>query len=385
MKSKRRKRTLIIIASIALVLILVGIGGWQLMMGYFMRQYYESEYKPTTLAADMIGDFPSEYHLTDVPWFSTELLTCQSNSLQIIAAQHGIQEPRNHFDFLMGFTYGATKLPGVGFSPYGTDPEMGLMVAAPYVGLEKQYYITDNADLYRRALRSFIAQGYPVRVALDFGTLYGLSEFIAHSDVLVGYDAQGFYYYETVCIDPAKCEAGEYAPGEDGLYVSDRILLEAVLGQSKPLKYPWRYALTIFTPAATVTDLKPVWTQNSVALLGGNQYGPQTGADAIEAIAEDIAQKGPKYDIESIAMGVEVAIRTRPDNATYLQQAFPEDAEMQRAAGLLDQAAEAYRAAQIALADGIADQAEADAIANEFRIAAAAERAVGEIFAAYGQ
>ncbi len=35
----------------------------------------------------------------------------------------------------------------------------------------------------------------------------GTDEFLAHSEVLVGYNADGFYYYETTCIAPATCEA----------------------------------------------------------------------------------------------------------------------------------------------------------------------------------
>ncbi|MBN2005824.1 MAG: hypothetical protein JXA21_20875 [Anaerolineae bacterium] len=385
MKLQQTPNGWVIAGIVLLVLVAGGVIGWQWLMRHFMRQYYESAYQPLPLTAETLGDFPAEHHLPDVPWIATGLPTCQSNSLQMIAAQHGVKRPRRHLDFLMGFTYGASELPGVSFAPFGTDPETGMKTAAPYVGLERRYYVTGDATLYRRALRHFLAQGYPVRVALDMGRLYGVKDFIAHSEVLVGYDAQGFYYYETVCIEPATCDAGDHGPGETGLYVTDETLLAAVHSQSRQLKYPWRYTLTIFEPGETAIDLKPVWEQNSAALLGGNPYGPKTGADAIEAAADPISRRGAKFDDANTAVMVNVAADTRRDNATYLREAFPGDEQLERAARLFDEAALAYQAIHTALADGIADQTEAEEIAAQFRVAANAERAAGEIFAAYGK
>ena len=280
----------------------------------------------------------------------------------------------------MGFTYGASELPGVGFPPFGTDPETGMAVAAPYLGLSRRYYVTDDADLYRNALRHFLSRGYPVRVAVDMSTLYGTSEFIAHSEVLVGYNPDGFTYYETVCSAPATCQPGKREPGQEGLFVSDTVLLEAVRAQSKPLKYPWRYALTIFEPGPTASDLAPVWAQNSLALVGGNPYGPKTGADAIDALAEQIERRGGRFDVTTIETGIEIATITRPNNAAYLREAFPDDEDILQAAAHFERAAEAYRAILPLVAGGIGDQEDAARIALHMRTAAAAEREAGEIF-----
>ena len=187
--------------------------------------------------ADGIGDYPAKHHLDDVPWFATEGAYCQSNSLQMIAAQKGIEEPRGYFDFLMGFTYGAVEMPGrMGFFPY-TDPETGFVVAAPHLGLQRRYYVTDDEALYIDALRYYLAQGYPVRVGLDAAVLYDLEEEMPHSEVLVGYDETGFYYYETVCVPEMGCEPCHLPPGEQGLHIPDQALLDAVLGQAKALSY----------------------------------------------------------------------------------------------------------------------------------------------------
>ena len=84
----------------------------------------------------------------------------------MIAAQNGIERPWRHLDFLMGFTCGAGELPGVGFLPVGADPETGLLVAGPYLGLVRRYYVTDDAGLYLDALSFNLSQGYAVRVPL---------------------------------------------------------------------------------------------------------------------------------------------------------------------------------------------------------------------------
>jgi hypothetical protein len=388
MEDRRRNRWLIGlgIAGAGLVLCLVaGLVGWRALMRYFVCQYYEGEYQPIPLTAADVGHYPAEHHLDDVPWISTGEPLCQSNSLQMVAAQRGIERPRRHFDFLMGFTYGATQIPGgLAFYP-GTDPETGFVAAAPYLGLVRRYYTTDDETLYLDALRTYLAQGYPVRLGLDMGLLHDLGEPIPHSDLLVGYDDGGFYYYETVCLPGVPCEPGHRPPGDEGLYVAEGKLLDAVQGQAEMLEYPWRYSLSIFEPAPLEQDLGPVWTRNGQSLAGGARYGPPQGADFINKLADEIEERGTSVDVEEIGPGLEVAAYVRSDNAAYLRDAFPGEADLERAAALFDQAAASYQAALDAVADGIADGGEAGQVAAWLRAAAAAEREVGEILMARGR
>jgi hypothetical protein len=388
MKQNRARKwgtALGIAAGVLVLLIAGGLIGWRLLIKYFTDQYYQKAYAPITLTAEGIGETPAEHHLADVPWIAASLPVCQSTSLQMIAAQQAIVQPRQYFDFLMGFTYGATSLPGVEFAPFGTDPETGFAVAAPYLGLVRRYYVTDDEALYLRALRYYLAQGYVVRLALDMGALYGAEEFLAHSEVLVGYDAAGFYYYETTCIAPATCEPGQRQPGAEGLYVPDGRLLDAVRSQARPLSYPWRYALTVFEPGPVEEDLEPVWKQDSQAMLGGAQYGPTMGADAVEALAERIEQRGTRSDASEIRTAMELTVQFRLDNAAYLRGAFPGDPDIEQAAALFDQAAASYQAVRDAVGDGIAGQTEAGQIAAHLRDAAVAEREIGEILLARAQ
>jgi hypothetical protein len=285
----------------------------------------------------------------------------------------------------MGFTYGAVAVPGsVGVNPF-TDPEPGFAVAAPYLGLVRRYYVTDDEGLYLDALRYALSQGYAVRVALDVAVLYDLDGELPHSDLLVGYDETGFTYYETVCFPELPCEPCHLPPGEEGLRMSDQTLLDAVLGQATMFSYPWRYSLTVFEEGPREDDLGPIWTRNGNSLIGGARYGPREGADAIDELAAAIEERGAKIDVCEVTWGLEAAVFTRRANAAYLGEAFAGQADIERAVALIDRAADDYDAALNAIDDGITGQAGANRIAAWLRDAAAAEREAGEIFLARGQ
>ena len=374
-----------IAGGLVMVFAVAGLLGWRALTRFFLRQYYEGNYHPLELTTEEVGDYPAEHLLDNVPWIATRETLCQSNSLQMIAAQQGIEQPRRYFDFLMGFTYGASEIPGgLGFFP-GTDPETGFVVAAPYLGLIRRYYVTDDEALYLDALRYYLAQGFPVRVGLDYGKLHDMEEGAPHSDLLVGYDGAGFHYYETVCIPPAPCQPGYLAPGERGLHVPDDKLLEAVRDQAEMLEYPWRYSLSIFETGPLEQDLRPIWTRNGRSLIGGAQYGPRQGADVVDGLATEIEKRGTSIDATEIRPGLEVAVCVRQENADYLREAFSGNADLEQAAGLFDRASGNYQAVLDAIEDGVGDRAEAEQIATWLRDAAAAEREVGEIFVTRGK
>jgi hypothetical protein len=340
--------------------------------------YYRISYKPLKLSAEAVGDFPPQYHLDDVPWISTKESYCQSNSLQMIAAQKGIEKPTGYFNFLMGFTYGAFEMPAeLGFFPF-TDPETGFVVAAPYLGLVRRYYVTNDESLYLDALRYYLSRGYPVRVGLNVCTLRGEEGQLPHSEVLVGYDEMSFYYYETVMDEPRHLP-----PGEKGIRVHYQTLLEAVRGQAKVFSYPWRYSLTIFEEGPLREDLRPIWARNGRSLIGGAEY-THWGAGAIEGLAKRIKERGVKLDVSKVRWGIDAAAYTRRDNATYLREDFAGQADIERAADLFDEAAKLYAEALSALEKGIANQTEADQIAGMLSEAAALEREIGKIFLAQG-
>jgi hypothetical protein len=167
-------------------------------------------------------------------------------------------------------------------------------------------------------------------------------------------------------------------------------LLDAVANWSGAFSTPWRYALTIFEPGPVERDLKPIWTRNGELLAGGSRFGPRQGADAIEEAAAQIEKQWAALDLAntdfgSLRCGIEAASYTRHSNATYLRAAFSGQTDVERAAGLFDEAAELYTDALAALEDGVADQSEAKGIANTLRDAAALEREIGQIFLTRGR
>jgi hypothetical protein len=393
-RTRRWGRGLVIACGVLVLLAAGGLVGWRLLVTFFQHQYYRESYAPIALVSDDVGDYPASHHLDDVPWIATREWYCQANSLAMVAAQHGIDASTDRCSFLMGFTYGAVEVPGsVAVNPF-TDPEHGFAVAAPYLGLARRYYVTDDETLYLDALRHYLSLGYAVRVGLDVAVLYDLEGQLPHSDLLVGYDETGFAYYETVYLPGVPCEPCQRVaessrlslpPGEEGLWVSDQTLLDGVLSQATMFSYPWRYALTIFEEGPVEDDMGPIWTRNGDLLMGGVRYGPRQGADAIDKLAEGIEKRGARVDVSDVRWGLEAAVFTRRGNAVYLRTAFAAQADVEHTAELFDQAADAYARALASLEDGIADQAEADQIAAWLRGAALAEREAGKLFLARGE
>jgi len=381
------KRPLVVglIGGASLVLGVVGIVGWRMLTTQFVHRYHRETCDPIELSAKDVRDCPASYHLTDVPWIATEEWTCSANSLAMVAAQHGMDVSTAHCNFLMGFTYGASAVPGSTIVQFFGEPEAGLRAAAPHLGLERRYYVTDDETLYVDALRYYVSQGYAVRLGLDVSVLYDVGEASPHSDLVVGYDGARFAIYETVCLPDFPCEPRYLPPGEEGLWVSEEKVLAAVLSQARLFSYPWRYSLTIFDSAPLASDLGPIWTRNGNLLIGGADYGPAQGADAIEGLADSIERRGPRIDVSELLPPLGAAIWNRADNAAYVREAFAGQPDLERAAAFFERAAEDYWAVLTALDDGIADQAEAEYVARHLRSAAGAEREIGEIFVARGQ
>ena len=353
------------------------------MRNFFAQQYYRRSYSPIPLTAVQVVTHPSAYHLSNVPWIGAAVPMCQTISLQMIAAQQGLEKSRSYFDFLMGFPYGAGEIPGgLGFFP-ATDPETGFVCAAPYLGTVRRYYVADDAALYLRALRSFIAQGYAVRIGLDMAALYDAPGAMPHSDVFIGFDEGGFFYYEAVCRPPAPCPPCHFPAGEQGLYVTDDKLLRAVAAMARSFAYPWRYSLTVFEKAQRVTDWKPLFKRNGDALIGGSWFKMRWGSKVFDVLAERIDQQGTRFDAEPWRLGLEMSAYTRRENAAFLRSEFATEAEVLRAAELFDQAAGLYQNIHTALASPLTDRAQVNRLAEGLHAAANLERAVGQIFLIY--
>ncbi|MCL6509616.1 MAG: hypothetical protein K6U78_02905 [Anaerolineae bacterium] len=117
-------------------------------------------------------------------------------------------------------------------------------------------------------------------------------------------------------------------------------------------------------------------------MIGGKRWGQVWGAAAIEHQAAEIERGGEQFNFASLALALEIGAVTRPDNATYLREAFGERPGLLQAADRFDEAGQAYAAAQGAVAGGVATRAAARRVADHLRRAAAAECAAGQQFLA---
>ncbi len=327
----------------AVALVIAAIGGYQYVIRSFIQAYYLSEYRPEVLTAAELGAPPATHRLTDVPWLSETPALCQSISLRMLAAQQGRLEPRPTIDFLMGFTWGATAIPRrTGFFP-GQDPEVGFLRAAPHLGFTRRYLTTDSADDFVRALKTFLSKGRAVRVAVDRSLLLEARGAVPHSVVLIGYDAEGFEYYEPTCDDVKRCAAMERAPGQPGLKVTTAQLLLSTESQALVFQYPWKYQLLVLEPSsAPVPELSTLLVVNGRALMGMKGAGPSTGSVAVGDTANAIERHGKDVVTPELLRGVRIAALVRRDDSIALSSLFAARSELAPAAEALDEAGKAY-------------------------------------------
>jgi hypothetical protein len=352
---------------------------WNLLLRPLRGWYFRHSYNPQSIE-EGLGSSPAQHRLDTVTWKSTRIPACITTSMQMIASHFGIAPPRRTIDFLMGFTYGAGELPGIGYMPVGADPETGFQEAAPYLGLKGYYFITNDPVLYLEAIRFHLAQGNPVRLPLDMGALYGTDDLIPHSEVFIGYDEDGFEYYEPVCLPPATCQPAAHRPGERGCYATKERLLEAVDSQSSFFNYPWRYALSLFEVGPFSDDMHKIWQRNGRNLVGGQRMGMRWGAASTEHLASQIERQYQNLDNERLQLIMEIGAFMRRENAVFLREIAGDSPELLCAADLFEKSARCFKNGLDALRRGITTPEEAQAIGKWLREIAADEREAGEIF-----
>ncbi|MCU0698259.1 MAG: BtrH N-terminal domain-containing protein [Myxococcaceae bacterium] len=351
-------KTVLIVSGL---LLLAGlIGGYLVVMRGAVQAYYGAEYRAEPLPAAMLGTPPPTFRLTDVPWFSERLDHGASSSLRMLAAQQGRLVPRATIDFLTGITWGARPIPRrSGFLP-GQDVEAGLLRAAPLLGFTRRFVTTDSADDFVRAVKTAIAGGRAVRLALDRAMLLEQRGLVPHSVVVVGYDEAHFEYYEPWCDDDARCTPAERPAGHPGLSVPTARLLLAVESLSLAMQYPWVYQFVVLEPAgAPAIDLSTLLAINGRGLIGQRTAGPSVGSVAVEDTAKALERHGNDVVTPELSGGVALAAAVRRDDAEALVTLFPARPELAKASEALDEAARQYAKAHQALQAKALEQATA--------------------------
>ncbi len=347
--AQRRFPWKVVVASAAVLLVVAGIGAYLVAMRGFVHAYYLAEYQLTPLTNAELGEPPARFRLTDVPWLSEPAPLCQSVSLRMLAAQQGRVEDRSTLDFLMGFTWGASPIPRrSGFFP-GQDPEPGFLRAAPHLGFTRRYLTTDSAEDFVKGLKTFLSKGRAVRVALDRSMALDERGLTPHSVVLIGYDENGFEYYEPTCDDVKRCQPGEQPEGSAGLTLSTERLLLAEESQSLAFQYPWKYQLLVLDKGPIVPSLETAVQRNARALIGAKGQGPSSGSVAVGETAKAIEQHGQDVVTPELLRGVRLAAQVRREGAATLLALFPGRAALGQASDLLRDASSGYTAASHAL------------------------------------
>ena len=341
---------------------------------YFQHKYYNSTYEPEEISNDAVKSYPPHHRINGIPWISYRKLYSQPALLQMVARKHGIREDLGYFNFLIGFTYGAIYRNGMDvFSPY-TDYASGFKEAAPYLGLKMRCLTTNDSNVFLKTVRSYISRGYPVAVELDAAKLWKEGEISPRIELLIGYDKDGFEYFE-----PGK--ENRFKAWSRGLRVSDVVLSEAVISMTDNFLIPWKFAFIVFEKAAKKDDIKEVWSKNGNALVG-KKVGPLAyGSLAISQFARRF--KGTRK-IKDIKL-MEAAAYTRIDNAKFLRSYFPHDKEIKKAASLFAEAGSRYKKILNMVEKGVENKQQATEVSDLLINAASLEKEAGEIFLQQGK
>jgi hypothetical protein len=309
---------------------------------YFRTKHYIEEYEPIYIAPKHIADYEDEYFIEGLTYVSYENAYCNTAALEMIGLKHGIDRALHYYNWLTGFSYGAAAFLPDYLAMYGpyTDPESGNKFAAPFLGLKRNYFVTNSKDLYTEAIKSYLSRDYPLRIALDAGTYANLGRFVGHSILLVGYNDSEVIYYETGLSDRRIQDH----PGES---MSWEIFMDSVKSMSSVFGYPWTYNFTVFTEAYAETDIINVWQRNADNMIGFDYKSVVYGSKAIFALAEALEDRAlTDSEKESLKGDLEQSTFTREDNSNFIQSNFDESLLLE-AADLLKEASEIYSSIDI--------------------------------------
>ena len=335
--------------------------------------YIEKEYEPKWISEADIGQYPSEAHVSNVPWISYNKSYCASTCLQMVAYKYGIREPVEYFNFLMSFTYGASMEVFNSFAFFipGSDPIPGFKQASKYLGLQYHFLVTSDKKLFLDMCKYLVSQDKPVILPVDAGKLYNLTYPALHFVLLVGYRGEMFYIYEPVLGEE------KFSLDEEGVEFSKEAILEAAGVFNEVFHLPWKYSLIYFTKAGEpVKNLAPLLRKNGELQVGFKYFIICTGAKAIETLANHTAQG--KINLEEQMFGIHLAMVSRFDNAKFLKTRFSDNKLVVEAANKLEEAAKIYEQILELMRNGITPH-EREQIVNLLFQAAKYEEDAGKL------
>ncbi|AGK99168.1 hypothetical protein [Clostridium pasteurianum] len=314
------------------VAIIVIIFLYFLIINFYQKKYYDQAYRPKSIKFGRIPRYPEKTVIEGLKGVSSEKQYQEAAAIKMINDKVYPKESisTDNINFLMGYTYGVSfNSIKKNFIPF-SEPIEGLRIAAPFMGLHMDYRTTYSPNAFVGSIKEYISQGYPVMVQLDMSTLLGTDGFYPNSELLVGYDRAGFYYYETMGKD-----------NKEKKYVSKQKLIDATNKLNAKFRKPWRYGFCIFTTREKNININKILKRNGNSLTGEINKAVYSGAKAIKEFAK-VLKETNNFNNQWI---LETLAYTRKDNAKFLEERFKDNNEIIEASKLFNIASENYKKA----------------------------------------
>ncbi len=158
------------------VVLIAGISA--LISWCYGYRYPYMTYKPKPIPVGISEvSIPNSAMVKDVPWLAIPqkgVGRCQTNLLLMAARKYGARIPDYVATIALRYTLGIMYQPDSKFLFSGNDPERGFPLAAEALGLTREFYISNDPELFIHALKYYLSQDFPVKINVMPSVLYQL-------------------------------------------------------------------------------------------------------------------------------------------------------------------------------------------------------------------
>ncbi|MBN1647244.1 MAG: C39 family peptidase [Spirochaetales bacterium] len=302
--------------------------------------FQDLSYKSKAIDTNPAPDYPPEFHISGLTWIATEKAYCIPTCLQMIGEWNGIHEPVEYYNWLSGFSYGATyKDNFASFMPI-SDAMRGIMFASEFLGLERNLYGSNTPREYITAIKNVLSRGIPVMIMYDYNVLTEETFFFPHAAIITGYSEDTFFYYEPGFHEEYTPDAGK------GKEAPIRLLMDGIMNLHRKFGLSDGYHYMIFSRTAMRTDFDAVWKRNAEMSrrMSISFINLHTGVKAFRALAKEIQQKQLPERVWSSIFPVwfSFGAYSREDNAGFIENRFASSPHCRELTSLLRDASAKY-------------------------------------------
>ncbi|MGQ4891590.1 MAG: hypothetical protein ACP6IP_03775 [Candidatus Njordarchaeia archaeon] len=315
------------ILSISLYLILILLLALFYVLPRIMRRrYYMEKYKPVKIKASDIGEVSAKARI-GMQWKPYPKNYSIAAALKMAHDFYHEENVSVHeINFYLGWTYTWVKIGPInrGVIFPARDPLEFIGDVGDFLGLKIVLRVTNNYELFIKALKYYIQEGIPVMAVIDVNALYG-EEFKWDEEHLLGMrqyfiiingykEGNKFLYLDTI---------GENRDGEQPEREVDELTLaNAIYSYLKTINFFNRFAFWTLERAPKKGDLEEVYYKLAELLIGkryGGRSKVETGAVSLESLASEI-EPLKDFNLESLEKIFKLAYELRRDNAKFLEE-----------------------------------------------------------------